>query len=229
MPEAEAGSHSQEPGQCQLRAPPPSVHPSVRSVPSFRPDLRAPHAGARSGGQGWPVFGPPRQRRAASLTAASTTACSPASGDGRPHTKTKSKKAQTGRSKSVLMLSLSRVVLLARRRRQRCHGNEEDFGTLSRQLGNDLDYRSPCAGVRGCLTRWLGGPSSEKWRGREKRGPGSAAPRLRCATANSGRDRSCMPSPDDYFARAIWWSPNSGTLAASTWPLICFITVSLSK
>ena len=33
-----------------------------------------PRAGARSGGQGWPAFGPPRQRRAASLTAASTTA-----------------------------------------------------------------------------------------------------------------------------------------------------------
>ena len=33
-----------------------------------------PSAGARSGGQGWPAFGPPRQRRAASLTAASTTA-----------------------------------------------------------------------------------------------------------------------------------------------------------
>ena len=31
-------------------------------------------ADARSGGQGWPVFGPPLQRRAASLTAVSTTA-----------------------------------------------------------------------------------------------------------------------------------------------------------
>jgi hypothetical protein len=27
--------------------------------------------------------------------------------------------------------------LLARRGHQRCHCNEEDFGTLSRQLGND--------------------------------------------------------------------------------------------
>src|SRR5258708_3262474 len=44
------------------------------------PDLRAVSAVARSGGQGWPVFGPPLQRRAASLTAASTTACSIASG-----------------------------------------------------------------------------------------------------------------------------------------------------
>jgi hypothetical protein len=44
------------------------------------PDLRARHAGARNGGQGWPVFGPPRQRREASLTAASTTAGSTASG-----------------------------------------------------------------------------------------------------------------------------------------------------
>ena len=54
---------------CLLRS-----HPFVRSAPSFRPDLRAPRAGARSGSQGWPVFGPPRQRREASLTAASTTA-----------------------------------------------------------------------------------------------------------------------------------------------------------
>jgi len=40
-----------------------SSHPLVRSAPSFRPDPHAPRAGARSGGQGWPVFGPPRQRR----------------------------------------------------------------------------------------------------------------------------------------------------------------------
>ena len=58
----------------------PARHPFVRSQPSFRPDLRARHAGARSGGQGWPVFGPPRQRREASLTVASTTAASIASG-----------------------------------------------------------------------------------------------------------------------------------------------------
>jgi hypothetical protein len=50
-------------------------HPFVRLAPSFHPDLRAARAVERSGGQGWPVFGPPRQRRAASLTAASTTAC----------------------------------------------------------------------------------------------------------------------------------------------------------
>src|SRR3974390_3592457 len=55
-------------------------NPFVRSAPSFRPDLRAVRAVERSGGQGWPVFGPPRQRRAASLTAASTTASSTASG-----------------------------------------------------------------------------------------------------------------------------------------------------
>src|ERR1700686_1789349 len=59
---------------------PPRCNPSVRSAPSFHPDLHAPRAGARSGGQGWPVFGPPRQRREASLTAASTTASSIASG-----------------------------------------------------------------------------------------------------------------------------------------------------
>jgi len=33
-------------------------HPSVRPSLSFRPDLRARDAGARSGRQGWPVFGP---------------------------------------------------------------------------------------------------------------------------------------------------------------------------
>ena len=60
-----------------------SSHPLVRSAPSFRPDPHAPCAGAHSGGQGWPVFGPPRQRRAASLTAASTTAGSIASGASR--------------------------------------------------------------------------------------------------------------------------------------------------
>jgi hypothetical protein len=38
---------------CLLRS-----HPFVRSAPSFRPDLHARYAGARSGGQGWPVFGP---------------------------------------------------------------------------------------------------------------------------------------------------------------------------
>src|SRR5208283_4747173 len=56
----------------------------VPGAPSFRPDLRARHAGARSGGHGWPGFGPPRQRRAASLTAASTTAGSIASGHDPP-------------------------------------------------------------------------------------------------------------------------------------------------
>jgi|ERR1700730_5507207 len=54
---------------CLLRS-----NPSVRSAPSFHPDLHALSAGARSGGQGWPAFGPPLQRREASLTAASTTA-----------------------------------------------------------------------------------------------------------------------------------------------------------
>jgi hypothetical protein len=49
-------------------------NPSVRSAPSFRPDLHPRYADARSGGQGWPAFGPPLQRREASLTAASTTA-----------------------------------------------------------------------------------------------------------------------------------------------------------
>jgi hypothetical protein len=43
--------------------------------------------------------------------------------------------------------------LLARRGHQRCHCNEEGFGTLSRQLGNDAGYRSSGAGVSGCLAR----------------------------------------------------------------------------
>ena len=38
---------------------------------------------------------------------------------------------------------------LARRGHQRCHCNEESFGTLSRQLGNDEGYRSPRVGVSG--------------------------------------------------------------------------------
>jgi hypothetical protein len=58
-----------------------SIDPFVRPATSFRPDLHAASAAARSGGQGWPVFGPPRQRRAASLTGASTAAGSLRSGD----------------------------------------------------------------------------------------------------------------------------------------------------
>src|SRR6516165_3461740 len=69
-------------------------NPFVRSAPSFRPGLRAVRAVERSGGQGWPVLGPPRQRRAASLTAASTTAGSIASGDAAPTGPKKSAHAQ---------------------------------------------------------------------------------------------------------------------------------------
>src|SRR5215831_7846675 len=47
---------------------------SAPAEPILPPRPLVPSAGARSGGQGWPAFGPPRQRRAASLTAASTTA-----------------------------------------------------------------------------------------------------------------------------------------------------------
>src|SRR5580658_8998029 len=91
--------HASPPCRHQL-----SSHPLVRSAPSFRPDPHAPRAGARSGGQGWPVFGPPRQRRAASLTAASTTAGSIASGA--PHTpdlgqKERARAAQKARSCSL--------------------------------------------------------------------------------------------------------------------------------
>jgi len=71
-PEAVVGSPA-APGRPRL-----SSHPSVRSAPSFP---RAARALARSGGQGWPDFGPPLQRRPASLTAASTMACSVASGN----------------------------------------------------------------------------------------------------------------------------------------------------
>ena len=48
--------------------------------------------------------------------------------------------------------------LPARRGHQRCLCNEEGFGTLSRQLGNDEGYRSSRAGVSGCFTRWPVGP-----------------------------------------------------------------------
>jgi len=44
--------------------------------------------------------------------------------------------------------------MLARRGHQRCHCNEEGFGTLSRQLGNDEGYRSSSVGVSGWFTRW---------------------------------------------------------------------------
>ena len=75
----------------------------VRSAPSFRPDLRTASAVAHSGGQGWPVFGPPRQRRVASLTAASTAARSVASGtDPHPsvHRKARTNSRQKARSRS---------------------------------------------------------------------------------------------------------------------------------
>ena len=68
-------------------------HPFVRSAPSFRPDLRTASAVAHSGGQGWSVFGPPRQRRVASLTAASTAAPSVASGTD-PHQSVHQKRAR---------------------------------------------------------------------------------------------------------------------------------------
>jgi hypothetical protein len=38
--------------------------------------------------------------------------------------------------------------------------NEEGFGTLSRQLGNDEGYRSSRVGVSGCFTRW---PVLDPW------------------------------------------------------------------
>jgi len=43
------------------------------------------------------------------------------------------------------------IDLLARRGHQRCHCNEEGFGTLSRQLGNVESYRTSRAGVSGYL------------------------------------------------------------------------------
>ena len=49
--------------------------------------------------------------------------------------------------------------LLARRGHPRCHCNEEGFGTLSRQLGNDEGYRSFRVGVSGRLTRWAAAPA----------------------------------------------------------------------
>ncbi len=89
-----------------------AFHPFVRSAPSFHPDLRAARAGARSGGQGWPVFGPPRQRRAASLTAASTTACSIVSGLRSLYATNKPSKGVRERpSKNELMLTVSKRAL----------------------------------------------------------------------------------------------------------------------
>ena len=83
-------------------------HPFVRSAPSFRPDLRTASAVAHSGGQGWPVFGPPRQRRVASLTAASTAARSVASGTDphqSVHQKARAHRHQKPRSRSIELLA----------------------------------------------------------------------------------------------------------------------------
>ena len=56
--------------------------PSFCSIGTILPPRPAHNSAvARSGGQGWPVFGPPLQRRAASLTAASTAARSVAWGN----------------------------------------------------------------------------------------------------------------------------------------------------
>src|SRR6202049_1004695 len=81
-------------------------HPFVRSAPSFRPDLRTASAVAHSGGQGWPVFGPPRQRRVASLTAASTAARSVPSGN-RSTEIQPSKSARKPPSKTEITLTCS--------------------------------------------------------------------------------------------------------------------------
>jgi len=46
--------------ECYLsRQASPGCYPFVRSGPSFRPDLHARYADARSGSPGWPAFGPP--------------------------------------------------------------------------------------------------------------------------------------------------------------------------
>src|SRR5208337_3043769 len=68
-----------------------------------------PSSGHRaSGGQGGPVFGPPRQRREASLTAASTTADSIASGLRSPYPTNKPSKGVRERpSKNELTLTFT--------------------------------------------------------------------------------------------------------------------------
>ena len=43
--------------------------------------------------------------------------------------------------------------MFARRGHQRCHCNEEGFGTLSRQLGNDEGYLSSRVGVSGLFSQ----------------------------------------------------------------------------
>jgi len=80
--------------------------------PSFRPDLRRASAVAHSGGQGWPVFGPPRQRRIASLSTASTAACSIASGTDphqADHQKARTRPHQRSRSRSEGSISVASV------------------------------------------------------------------------------------------------------------------------
>src|SRR5882757_1993485 len=68
------------------------------------PDLRTISAAARSGGQGWPVFGPPLRGRAASWAAASRAARSVASGS-RSAPIEPSKSAQARPSKTEIRLT----------------------------------------------------------------------------------------------------------------------------
>ena len=110
--------HGLAPWRCGRSACTGSRYPAITPCP----DPPAPCAGAHSGGQGWPVFGPPRQRRAASLTAASTTAGSIASGASRrTHQTWGEKSAHEQLKKKLLMLTcrIFPVVCAGSRRRGR--------------------------------------------------------------------------------------------------------------
>ena len=135
-----------------------AFHPFVRSAPSFRPDLRAARAGARSGGQGWPVFGPPRQRRAASLTAASTTACSIVSGLRSLHATNKPSKGVRERpSKKELMLSPRGPLAQDHHRYEHVAGDNQQ---IKSQKADNLSRRLMCVPAQLCdphsiLCEWL--------------------------------------------------------------------------
>jgi hypothetical protein len=83
--------------------------------------------------------------------------------------------------------------LLARRGHQRCHCNEEGFGTTSRQLGNDEGYRSSCPGVSGRFTRW---PTAFT------HGPTAAVGTAKDARNGTGRPRNTGPSFDAWAGSA---------------------------
>jgi hypothetical protein len=91
--------------------------------------------------------------------------------------------------------------LLARRGHQRCHCNEEGFGTLSRQLGGYEGYRSCFAGVSGHYTARQPHDHAGDGQGGEKR----AWPVSETLTQASTHGRA--PPPRSEGAWRCCWHP----------------------